>query len=402
MKRLALPILMVLLPLPALAQVATGECAADVGSLASLADVSRATAFAATAPTDCQALAKGHPKYQVVPGTDYLATANALVDSATKSIDIHQFNFFTEDGATLDFAKKLIAIKAAHPEIAIRVALESAKDGAKANGVAARNAATRKLFEGTGIETFPVHGVDGTEGVSHAKVIAVDGTKVLAGSTNLTNTSTQKNNEMNLLVTSPAFGCAVSSWLDQVIANPGVAHPSTTKDGAVTMLTDTSYFQTALDTVNGAKKSIDLEMYWVSDKGAKSPEVQALVNALIAKAQAKPSIPVRVYLERNGNPMISPGVTQQNLAIAKQLTDAGVQVWFDPPNKISHAKYLVVDGSTTLVGSTNWATGDLDDCHQVNWLVKGKTTAKAMEAFFQQRIDTEGTPASQVLGAPAG
>src|SRR2546423_1018020 len=134
MKRLALAILAALaalgLPVPGVAQ----ECAADLGAFASLADVSRAAALA-TATTDCGSLAKGHPKYQVIPGTEYLATANALVDSATKSIDIHQFNFFTENGATRDFAAKLIAIKAAHPEIRIRVAPEGGKDGDKANGV---------------------------------------------------------------------------------------------------------------------------------------------------------------------------------------------------------------------------------------------------------------------------
>src|SRR5207248_11112862 len=124
-------------------------------------------------------------------------------------------------------------------------------------GVAGRNAATLKMPADAGIETYPVHGADGTQGVSHAKAVVVDGTKVLAGSTNLSNTSTTKNNEMNILSESPAFGCAFTQYFDQVISDPGHIHSGEISDGRVTMITDSSYFQHALDVINGAKTTLD-------------------------------------------------------------------------------------------------------------------------------------------------
>ncbi|HVO29956.1 MAG TPA: phospholipase D-like domain-containing protein, partial [bacterium] len=340
------------------------------------------------------------PVVTVVPGENYLDAVNKLLDSATTSIDIHQFNFFTENGPIKQLAQRLIQMKKDNPALKIRIALESVKDGDKPDGVAARNAATKKMFDGTGIDVFDVHGVDGTDGVSHAKVIVVDGKSVLAGSTNWSNTSTTKNNEMNLRVDDPAFACKATSWFDDVIAAPGKPHGSSVTDGDVTMMTDTAYFANALSLVKHTKKgdTLDMSRYWFKST---DPQPAQLLAAL--RAAAARGVKIRVFLEHSDT--IAPGVTAANLKSAAALiapvsgaNAVPIQVFFDPLAKISHTKMLIVNKSTVLVGSTNWAAGDLDDCHQVNWLVKkDPSVAGPMDAWLDKRITTEGTPASEVL-----
>jgi phosphatidylserine/phosphatidylglycerophosphate/cardiolipin synthase-like enzyme len=368
------------------------ECAPDPGTLDALASVSDAATFAATAPAATGAcVATGKPVRTVVPGESYLPAVNALLDSATTSIDILEFNFFTDSGPIKALADKLIAMKKANPALKIRVAMESEKDGTDPHGVKGRNAATEAYFKDTDIDVFEVRGVDGTNGVSHTKALVVDGTKVLAGSTNWSNTSTTKNNEMNMRVDSAAFGCAFTKYFDDVISAPGVSHPSTTKDGPVTMLTDTTYDAAALKLINSAKAdgTIDFSMYWFSYKTDADTQAKAIFDALVAAA--KRGVTVRGFLEHNGDPAIAPGVTKVNERVAPLLAAAGVQMYFDPPGKISHAKMLIVDKKTVLTGSTNWAAGDLNDCHQVNWLIKDKKVAAEMSAWLDDRIKNEGT-----------
>lgn len=370
------------------------ECPVDLGNLSPLADVAQAATVSAATADPCAKT--GYPKRTVVPGENYVTAVNALLDGATKSIDILQFNFFTDQsGPIQDLMNRLIAMKAAHPEMRIRVAAESVKDGSDPHGVAGRNAATLAKLQAAGIEVYPVHGVDGTNGVSHAKAIVVDGTKVLAGSTNWSNTSTTKNNEMNILSESPAFGCAFTSWFEQVITDPGHAHPLEVNDGHVTMITDTTYLQHALDVINGAKTTLDFSMYWFSYRSDKDVEAKAIFDALAAAV--KRGVKIRGFLERNDG-SFSPGVYAANKIVAQKLLDAGVELYFDPAKKISHTKMIVADGSTVLSGSTNWAQGDLDDCHQVNWLIHDKKVAAEMDAWLSDKMANEGTPAQDVLG----
>ena len=75
-----------------------------------------------------------------------------LLNSATTSIDVLQFNFFSESGHVLGLANELIGLKAAHPQLRIRVALEVEKDADKPKGAATRNKLTQALLEKGGIE----------------------------------------------------------------------------------------------------------------------------------------------------------------------------------------------------------------------------------------------------------
>jgi cardiolipin synthase A/B len=114
-----------------------------------------------------------------------------------------------------------------------------------------------------------------------------------------------------------------------------------------------------LDAIKGAKKSVDLSIYLMTDP--------SVLSAL--ESAAKRGVSVRVMIEPHpvGNG------TSDFAALKKQLEAAGAKVeptppQFDSSNNVDHAKFMVVDGASTLIGTGNLvrssleggATGDRD------------------------------------------
>ncbi|MGZ3698530.1 MAG: phospholipase D-like domain-containing protein, partial [Bdellovibrionota bacterium] len=247
-------------------------------------------------------IAPAQAGFKIIPGEEYLKEVLPLLASARSSIDLLQFNFFSENGHVRDLAQRLVKIKAAHPEIRIRVALESEKDLGAPKGAATRNNLTKQLLQKSGIEVYPVYGLrDGDiHGVSHTKAIAIDRQTVLAGSTNWTNTSLDKNNEMNLLVNSGELGEAFTRYFDSVISDPSKMHPLTVQSGAVTLLTDTTYFETVRSLIERSSEgdSLDIGMYFFAYRTDADTQAKTLFDELVAAHQR--GVKIRLLLERNG------------------------------------------------------------------------------------------------------
>jgi len=100
--------------------------------------------------------------------------------------------------------------------------------------------------------------------------------------------------------------------------------------------------QRMLDTINGAKTSLDIQMYLWTD-------VQ-LTNATIAAHQR--GVAVRVLLDPD---------EAGNMMARTMLTQAGVATRNDPASfTYSHAKYVIADGVATIM-SANWNSGAMID-----------------------------------------
>src|SRR5205823_7313483 len=97
--------------------------------------------------------------------------------------------------------------------------------------------------------------------IAHAKGICVDGARVLAGSTNLTNTSMGLNNEVSLQFDSAAVGKQFEAYFGQLETAPSSLHSKTTQVGNVKMITDGDYRAQLLDTIARAKTTLDASMY---------------------------------------------------------------------------------------------------------------------------------------------
>lgn len=347
------------------------------------------------------------PAIKFVPGESYDVVLTELLSKPLApgaSVDFLQFNFFTESGHARALGEKLKALKAQNPASRVRVVLEGEKDADMALGAATRNKLTQAFFAGSGVDVRLISGLrqGAIKGVTHAKAVRV-GDVVLSGSTNLTNTSLDKNNEFNVLVQSEKIAQALTAFVDDLVEDSTRLHAVLANDGAATMMTDDLFFDQALALIKGAGAgdSLDLTTYFFAYRTDADAKAKRIFDEVVA-AQGR-GAKVRIYLERNANHDVNQDITRANLQIAERLDAAGVgRVYLDPQDKISHAKIIKISGphrNAALIGSTNIFRGDFDENHQVNFLIEQEDLVAALTAYLNQKFAYEGTKQSVLGGA---
>lgn len=148
-------------------------------------------------------------------------------------------------------------------------------------------------------------------------------------------------------------------------------------------LSNRRYLEPTLEAIQKAKQSIFLVMYHLPmDPSNKSSPVTRLVDALI---QAKTrGVEVRVILDQEIKSERSrKGAPMKNLRAYHYLKENGIPVSFDSLAKRTHAKLLVIDRETVILGSTNWSREALDENYEANLLVRSPVTAGAILEDFK-------------------
>ena len=142
------------------------------------------------------------------------------------------------------------------------------------------------------------------------------------------------------------------------------------------------YFEVALNEIRQAKSSIRLVMYLVvlmpNQPGSKARQ---LLDAL---AEAKDrGVEVRVVLDRNAA-WLEKG--NKNLGAYRYLQDQGVEVFYDDEHRLTHAKALVVDAMTVILGSTNWSEAALTRNAEANVLIRSEGLAQEILEGFEPPV----------------
>jgi len=148
----------------------------------------------------------------------------------------------------------------------------------------------------------------------------------------------------------------------------------------VQLVTDAQYFQVAKKMIQEAKASIQVMMF---EMGYYDQHPQTPSNLLIKELidARKRGVRVEVILEvREGEDR----TTKRNRHAGKILSAGGVQVIYDSLSKTTHAKWMVVDGVWSLVGSANWTYYALTNNHEVSVSIRSKEVAKALIDYFNQ------------------
>ncbi len=154
----------------------------------------------------------------------------------------------------------------------------------------------------------------------------------------------------------------------------------------IQLITDTQYFQAAQKMIREAKQSIFVMMFEMGyyDNHPTTPSNFLIKGLIEAK---KRGVKVEVILEvREGEDR----TTKRNRRTGSVLSEGGVEVVYDPLSKTTHSKLVIVDGQSTLVGSTNWTYNALTDNNEVNVLIRSKEVAKEMIDYFN-RVKSTGS-----------
>lgn len=154
-----------------------------------------------------------------------------------------------------------------------------------------------------------------------------------------------------------------------------------------------------LQMIRDARTAIDIAAFYIADKPG--GPLSSVLDALIARARA--GVKVRILVDQT--------FLKDNAAAVDRLRAVpGVEVRVLPVDKLTggvlHAKYMVVDGTTTFLGSQNWDWRALDQIHEIGARIRNARFAQTLDAVFLFDWQVAGDPdlpkaARRALQAPS-
>jgi phosphatidylserine/phosphatidylglycerophosphate/cardiolipin synthase-like enzyme len=226
---------------------------------------------------------------------------------------------------------------------------------------------------------------------THAKLVIIDRRRVILGSTNWNEHAFTEQAQANVEVVDDQVGAALADYFERLWSGtlaPGaidVSASAVSSGGTlVVALPDTAdtrnYGEVLRLLLAQAERSIHVVMYRASRYAAHGESLSnAILDDLVAAAGR--GLDVRVLLDDCAFYAES---REANLEAALYLALHGVEVRFDDPDETTHAKLVVIDGETVLLGSTNWNYYSLEKNNEVDLAVIGfPALAATYEAFFR-------------------
>jgi len=119
--------------------------------------------------------------------------------------------------------------------------------------------------------------------------------------------------------------------------------------------------------IDSAKESIDIEMYvFTSDE---------IADAL--KRAHDRGVKIRLILEKRV-------ATEENPKNYNELTAYGIEVkWASRNYKLTHAKFMIIDGKRILVGSHNFSNAAMNDNRETSVIIENVKTVSEFNDVFE-------------------
>jgi phosphatidylserine/phosphatidylglycerophosphate/cardiolipin synthase-like enzyme len=279
----------------------------------------------------------------------YCVVVAEALDGATESIELVLADAELEENPLWE------SVVAAHERgVRVRVFLDESE---WASSITEDNRPAIEFLQGHGIDAR----FDDPAVTTHAKLALVDRTTVILGSTNWNRYAFTDQEQANVRIVDARVGEAFGSWFDalwsgameteeaSIDGNPGAVEVPT-----IVPLPDVDgsclYPSTVLPLFDAARRSIHVAMYRASVYAAYSDSSSnALLDALVRAGRR--GLDVRVVID---DCKFYADSEAANLMSALYLCEQGIPVRFDDPEETMHAKLVVIDGESVVVGSTNW------------------------------------------------
>ncbi len=149
--------------------------------------------------------------------------------------------------------------------------------------------------------------------------------------------------------------------------------------------------------IQNARRSVHLQLYQVRyyEEQAGTPS-NLLLEDLAAAARR--GVDVNLLIDTGGwNPS---GKNEGNLDYADRLAQAGVKVWEDSPEEVSHQKVMTVDDDITVIGSPNWTFYSFAHNNEVAAVVRSRPLNEWFKRYFCLRA-AGGRPRANAETVPA-
>lgn len=158
----------------------------------------------------------------------------------------------------------------------------------------------------------------------------------------------------------------------------GTASAATARSVPVRTVADAAYAETLTALIKGAEQRIDLAMFLFKTSPVRDNRPAGLVRDLVAARQR--GVAVRVILEYSSR---DPALNRANQETAQALRKGGVAVFFDSPERTTHAKLAVIDRRHCLVGSHNLTQSALTYNHEFSLLLDSPPLAEEILAYLE-------------------
>ncbi|MBA3052097.1 MAG: phosphatidylserine/phosphatidylglycerophosphate/cardiolipin synthase family protein [Candidatus Omnitrophota bacterium] len=290
---------------------------------------------------------------------DYLPRLKEIIKGAKEKLYISQL-YFHMDETTRPLV--FLLNEAVDRGVDVRCILEDS---------VSYNAEALPLLKRIGVDARP----DSGDVFSHSKFVVADGEKVIMGSTNLSSTSIDRNNETNVFIKDKKLG----QWFEEYFMAMwnGDASPGSITSGSVTTV-ETSFADEALiGMFESAKERIALLIYGIKIyPGETENPVMKVLDALFAAADR--GVKTEAVMEKSD---YNDTLNKMTDEAAEYFRTRGVDVLFDNEKIITHAKLAVADDSV-MIGSSNWGYGGFELYREANIVIKDEALAKYFYMYF--------------------
>jgi phosphatidylserine/phosphatidylglycerophosphate/cardiolipin synthase-like enzyme len=261
------------------------------------------------------------------------ARLRSLIDGATASIHVEIYEFGQPDLAAA-------LIHAQQRGVTVTVIADPSELSSVATAAVLR-------AHGVDVVDYPVR----SQMIDHVKLLVIDEHVAVVGGINW-GVRSPANHDYDAQLTGPVVANLDRVFLRDLVTcgQPG-AVPDAHADPSIVVaatLPGAEIRPLALALINGARDSLDLELFVLTDTG--------IVHAL--EAAASRGVHVRVLLDPS-QPSSAPSYAA--------LRRDGIDVrWYRSRGELLHAKAIVADATSILFGSANWSGGGFARNHELD------------------------------------
>lgn len=148
--------------------------------------------------------------------------------------------------------------------------------------------------------------------------------------------------------------------------------------GVVESVPGRAYFETVRNELDRASSSVVVCLYSFTFRPQLSDSPVFALAQSLKKAHDR-GVHVEVLLDQNID-FLEEGdggfMEGKNVPAYSFLREHGISVFYDDPTTYTHAKCVVIDGETVILGSSNWTDSALNRNFETNVLVRSKALAR--------------------------
>lgn len=139
-----------------------------------------------------------------------------------------------------------------------------------------------------------------------------------------------------------------------------------------------NYFDIVYNELKNASSEVDIAMFEFKFYENEENKVRKITDLLVNLSLS--GVKVRVLLDQSN---WNPSIRKNNEPLINYLRNNGIRAKFDSPKKTLHAKLIIIDNDSVILGSTNLGFYALERNNEANVLIKNREIANYFKNYFE-------------------